>query len=234
MIPGQRVAGVADALDRPWSARPGSGRRARRRPARRGPPAIAAPTPVISELAASPTARSNEVPPEPSPLRRPVDQHPDREHERDQDDRRAEAERRPAPAPERVRPRRARRARGRAGGRRGRAAAARCPRAATSIRSTSTMPERGGRGAVEARLVGDVDLAGERVEAHDRDGAEVARSRTAPRAGRRPRSPATAAAGPRVRNVSQRAAAHRPGGVLELRVDPAQRRRARAAARAGR
>jgi hypothetical protein len=77
--------------------------------------------------------------------------------------------------------------------------------------------------AVEARLVGDVDLARERVEAHDRDRSEVAHhveSDEQPPRGER---------GPELRQSDgaegrERAATHRPRGVLELRVDPPQRR----------
>ena len=93
--------------------------------------------------------------------------------------------------------------------------------------------ERGGRDAVEARLVGDVDFAGEGVEAEDRDGAEVAdhEQRDEQRAGGDHRLQLRQHDGA---EDLQRAAAHRARRVLQLRVDPPQGGRAAGSAAAGR
>jgi hypothetical protein len=219
--PGQGVAGVGEPLDQPRHLRRVADRQRghderRDRPDRRGPGRDQ------QRVAAQRGDRLERGAAGRDPLRGPVDQHSDREDEGDQDDQRAKGQRRPAPAPEPVglgRPQR--------------------PRPQPVDRFRPPHPRGGqqqpqhrddedgaeGRGGdpVEARLVSDVDLGGEGVEAEDRDGAEVAddEQRDQQRAGGDHR--------PQLRQHHgaedfQRPAPHRPRRVLELRIDPPQRR----------
>ena len=153
-------------------------------------------------------------------LRRPVDEHPDRQHERERDDAAAERERRPAPAPEPHRRGRALRAGARAM-QGARPAHARVQREQHEHHDDEDHAERR-RLRPLRRLKRDVDLARERVEAQDRDGAEVAQDVERHEHPARPDRRRELRQDDRAEDLERRAA-HDARGLLERRVEAAQR-----------